>query len=172
MMDLNNFKFFNDTYGHPIGDEVLRTVAQCLRESCRSGDIIGRYGGDEFIAILPGTDAREALDICRRIEERVEREAYRGSTEDERSIPISLSFGAAVFPYDGKTSLELITIADSNLYEAKRGGAPLTSLQSSDSLQELRQLKDVGVGGSFGVLDALVTAIDNKDHYTRRTRKM
>ncbi|HEX8236459.1 MAG TPA: diguanylate cyclase [Abditibacteriaceae bacterium] len=167
MMDLNNFKFFNDTYGHPVGDTVLRTVAQCLRDTCRTDDVIGRYGGDEFVALLPDTDAHGALEVCSRIAARVEEEAYQGS--DGRRIPIGLSFGAAVFPHDGDAALELLTIADANLYEAKRGGAPLMIQRSpTEETQELRQLKDVGVGGSFGVLDALVTAIDNKDHYTRR----
>jgi diguanylate cyclase (GGDEF)-like protein len=77
MMDLNNFKFFNDTYGHPVGDTVLRTVAQCLRDTCRTDDIIGRYGGDEFVALLPDTDAHGALEVCSRIAARVEEEAYQ-----------------------------------------------------------------------------------------------
>jgi diguanylate cyclase (GGDEF)-like protein len=53
MMDLNNFKFFNDTYGHPVGDDVLRAVARGLKDACRTSDILGRYGGDEFIVVLP-----------------------------------------------------------------------------------------------------------------------
>ena len=168
MMDLNNFKFFNDTYGHPTGDGVLKTVARCLRETCRAGDIIGRYGGDEFIAILPRTGAANALKLCRAIEDRIERESFDTHDKDDRHIPINLSFGAAIFPNDGQQTLDLLSIADANLYEAKRGGAPITGLSSSAENSELRQLKEVGVGQSFGVLDALVTAIDNKDHYTRR----
>jgi diguanylate cyclase (GGDEF)-like protein len=142
MMDLNNFKFFNDTYGHPVGDTVLRTVAQCLRDTCRTDDIIGRYGGDEFVALLPDTDAHGALEVCSRIAARVEEEAYQGA--DGRRIPIQLSFGAAVFPHDGGAALELLTIADANLYEAKRGGAPLMIQRSpAEETQELRQLKEV-----------------------------
>ena len=167
MMDLNNFKFFNDTYGHPVGDNVLRKVADCLRDTCRADDVLGRYGGDEFIALLTDTDARGALEVCARIAARVEETAY--IEVEGRRIPISLSFGAAVYPHDGEVALELLTLADANLYEAKRGGAPLMiQRNTAEETQELRQLKNVGVGGSFGVLDALVTAIDNKDHYTRR----
>ena len=168
MMDLNNFKFFNDMYGHPVGDTVLRTVAHCLRETCRPTDIVGRYGGDEFIALLPSTGAQDALELCRKISERIERESFDSDDQDGRRIPISLSFGAAIYPHDGATTLDLLSAADANLYEAKRGGAPIHGLSRSTDNAELRQLKDVGVGRSFGVLDALVTAIDNKDHYTRR----
>ncbi len=168
MMDLNNFKFFNDTYGHPVGDQVLVTVAQCLRESCRTMDIIGRYGGDEFIAVLPNTSTAEALEICRRIEECVETQPYSEGGDEERRIPIGLSFGAAVYPHDGKSPLELLTVADAHLYDAKRGGSPLAQIIDTEETKELRKLKDMTVGGSFSVLDALVTAIDNKDHYTRR----
>ncbi len=167
MMDLNNFKFFNDTYGHPEGDRVLRTVARCLREACRAGDIIGRFGGDEFIALLIDTDAEGTLQACQRIAERVKEEGYQ-QRGDARRIPITLSFGAALFPQDGTTALDLLTAADSHLYEAKRGGGAINITKQGGDEDELRKLKEAGVGGSFGVLDALVTAIDNKDHYTRR----
>jgi len=167
MMDLNNFKFFNDTYGHPEGDRVLRTVARCLREACRGGDIIGRFGGDEFIALLLDTDAEGTLHACQRIAERVQEEGYQ-QRGDARRIPITLSFGAALFPQDGATALDLLTAADSHLYEAKRGGGAINIKKQGSDEEELRKLKEAGTGGSFGVLDALVTAIDNKDHYTRR----
>jgi diguanylate cyclase (GGDEF)-like protein len=171
MMDLNNFKFFNDTYGHPEGDRVLRTVARCLREACRGGDIIGRFGGDEFIALLLDTDEEGAVQACERIAARVQEEGYQ-QRGDARRIPITLSFGAALYPQDGTAALELLTVADTNLYEAKRNGggsgnAINIKKQGADE-EELRKLKEAGTGGSFGVLDALVTAIDNKDHYTRR----
>ena len=166
MMDLNNFKFFNDTYGHPVGDQVLRIVARSLGEICRTNDVIGRYGGDEFIALLADTDAQGALEVCSRIAARVENEPY--SDTQGRQVPIGLSFGAAVFPQDGQSAMDLLSIADANLYEAKRGGAPATGARNAEENPSSRQIKEVGTGGSFGVLDALVTAIDNKDHYTRR----
>jgi len=167
MMDLNNFKYFNDTYGHPEGDRVLRTVSRCLREACRNGDIIGRFGGDEFIALLIDTDAQGTLQACQRITARVQEEGYQ-QRGDARRIPITLSFGAALFPQDGTSALDLLTAADSHLYEAKRGGGAINITKQGGDEDELRKLKEAGTGGSFGVLDALVTAIDNKDHYTRR----
>ncbi|MBV9467656.1 MAG: diguanylate cyclase, partial [Abitibacteriaceae bacterium] len=168
IMDMKNFKFFNDTYGHQVGDRVLQTVSRCLRDACRVTDILGRYGGDEFIALLPDTDIQGTITVCSRIAARVEKEGYQ-QANDGRRIPIALSFGAAFFPQDGDSALELLAAANSNLEEAKNANAPLLVQRTPvEEAQELRRLKDASVGGAFGVLDALVTAIDNKDHYTRR----
>ncbi len=168
MMDLNNFKFFNDTYGHPVGDEVLRAVARSLRESCRGSDILGRYGGDEFIVVLPDTDAQGTLDVCARIKAALDAKHFEPVPGTR--LPIGTAFGWAAYPQDGEVIMDLLQAADANLYNHKRGGASYLS-QSQKALQEgrdeLRKLKNRAHGGSFGVLDALVTAIDNKDHYTR-----
>jgi diguanylate cyclase (GGDEF)-like protein len=168
MMDLNNFKFFNDTYGHPVGDEVLRTVARALRESCRTSDMLGRYGGDEFIAVLPDTDASGTIEVCQRIAASLD--ARHFEPVPGTKLPISISFGWAVYPQDGENALELLTQADANLYNHKRGGASYLTQRAraaKEGKDELKKLKNRAWGGSFGVLDALVTAIDNKDHYTR-----
>jgi len=168
MMDLNNFKFFNDTYGHPIGDKVLRTVADCLRESCRGSDFLGRYGGDEFIVVLPDTDAAGALDVCARIKATLDSKHFEPVPGTR--LPIGTAFGWASFPQDGESVVDLLAAADANLYNHKRGGASYLS-QSQKQLQqdkdEVKKLRNRAHGGSFGVLDALVTAIDHKDHYTR-----
>ena len=166
MMDLNNFKFFNDTYGHQVGDEVIRRVAECLRQSCRISDVIGRYGGDEFIAVLMDTDAEGARVVVNRIEEKLAEQSLESA--DGRRIPISLSFGASIFPHDGERGLELLGVADSNVGEAKMSGGGFVMRSHEEESDELKALKDASIGGSFGVLDALVTAIDNKDNYTRR----
>jgi diguanylate cyclase (GGDEF)-like protein/putative nucleotidyltransferase with HDIG domain len=168
MMDLNNFKFFNDTYGHPVGDDVLRTVARGLRESCRSSDILGRYGGDEFIVVLPDTDASGTLDVCARINAALDAKHFEPVPGTR--LPIGTAFGWAAYPQDGENIMDLLSAADANLYNHKRGGASYIS-QTQKELQEnrdeMKKLKSRAHGGSFGVLDALVTAIDNKDHYTR-----
>ena len=166
MMDLNNFKFFNDTYGHPVGDKVLRNVASALEEASRASDVLGRYGGDEFIVVLPDTDAQGTLDACARIQSSLD--ASHFEPVPGTRLPISLSFGWSSYPGDGENILDLLTAADQHLYDHKRGNASrLISKAKSADQDELRRLKNRAVGGSFGVLDALVTAIDNKDHYTR-----
>ncbi len=168
MMDLNNFKFFNDTYGHPVGDDVLRTVARGLRESCRGSDILGRYGGDEFIVLLPDTDSGGTLDVCARIKATLDSKHFEPVPGTR--LPIATAFGWAAYPGDGENIMDLLSAADANLYNHKRGGASYLS-QSQKAMQEgrdeMKKLKNRAHGGSFGVLDALVTAIDNKDHYTR-----
>lgn len=168
MMDLNNFKFFNDTYGHPVGDDVLRAVARALKDSCRTSDVLGRYGGDEFILLLPDTDATGTIGMCQRIKAALDERHFEPVPGTK--LPISISFGWAVYPNDGDSIHELLTQADSNLYNHKRGGASYLSQSAkaaSESREEIKRLKSRAFGGSFGVLDALVTAIDNKDHYTR-----
>jgi diguanylate cyclase (GGDEF)-like protein len=170
MMDLNNFKFFNDTYGHPTGDEVLRTVARYLREVCRESDVVGRYGGDEFIALLPQTDSVGAKNFATRVAALLSEQHFQADSGSR--IPIEMAFGWAIYPRDADSALELLTAADANLYEYKQSGGlsrtPSRMEASEQGRIEVRKLKDRAAGGSFGVLDALVTAIDNKDHYTRR----
>ena len=166
MMDLNNFKFFNDTYGHPVGDDVLREVAGALKDSSRETDVLGRYGGDEFIMLLPGTGAQGTLEACARIKNALDGR-YLEPIPGTR-LPISISFGWSSFPNDGENALDLLTAADQQLYNYKRGNVSSLVSQAKNADQDaLRRLKNRAAGGSFGVLDALVTAIDNKDHYTR-----
>ena len=163
MMDLNNFKLFNDTYGHPVGDQVLKRVAIALESRCRKLDVLGRYGGDEFIAVLPETDLPLALVVAQRWRERMELEGFHFAGDQERVIPVSLSFGIATYPADSTNRFELISIADANLYTAKLSEKGIVG--TSETQRQNRQLR---TESSFDVLDAMVTAVDNKDSYTRR----
>ena len=160
MMDLDGFKLFNDTYGHPSGDDVLRAVASLLSAIVRDSDIVGRYGGDEFMAVLPDTGSQGAVDLSQRVRNALLESPYLAP--DGEAIPLHLSFGIASYPADGRQVNELIGLADGNLYSSKqRGGDMITA---AEEIEEDRH----GQGsGMFGVLDALVTAVDNKDRYTR-----
>ena len=160
MMDIDGFKLFNDTYGHQEGDRVLKQLARVLKEEFGCSGIIGRYGGDEFMAILPDTDREQAVQRANEVLEVVSRE--RVQPRQGRDLPLVLSMGLAVCPDDSRHKEELIAYADASLFEAKQvAGSTLVIAhhEGSDSLSTRRT--------PFGVLDALVRAVDAKDSYTR-----
>jgi diguanylate cyclase (GGDEF)-like protein len=163
MADLDNFKLFNDTYGHPVGDKVLQRIAQVLAEGCGDAARVARYGGDEFlIALSPGAGTPEALMLAKELRDRFARETFR-QPGDERTIPLDLSFGVAAFPTDSANRHDLLDTADVNLYAAKNSDERIVGLSEMQ-----RANRGLRVHNSFRVLDAMVTAVDNKDRYTRR----
>jgi diguanylate cyclase (GGDEF)-like protein len=115
MADVDEFKKYNDAFGHPAGDEVLKKVANILLNSTRSMDCTARYGGEEFAVLLAGTSGEVANEIAERIRGRVEAQQFAGRK-------ITLSIGIAEFPENGETAEEVISNADEALYTAKRGG--------------------------------------------------
>jgi two-component system, cell cycle response regulator len=120
MLDLDHFKQLNDTHGHPTGDIVLAETARILKESAREIDMIGRYGGEEFIAILPGADEGAAARFAERVRMAVEQFVYR---DDGHEIRMTLSAGvAAAQGSDVRDGDELIRRADQALYDAKNAG--------------------------------------------------
>ncbi|MDI3280446.1 MAG: sensor domain-containing diguanylate cyclase [Bacillota bacterium] len=121
MIDLDWFKEFNDTYGHPQGDLLLRRVAQAFRESVREGDVVARYGGEEFVIILPDTGQEEAVCLAERLCEVVRRNRWEVGQKGDRRL-VTCSIGVATFPDDARTPEGLIRVADEALYEAKREG--------------------------------------------------
>ncbi|MBN1897989.1 MAG: diguanylate cyclase [Spirochaetes bacterium] len=122
ILDIDHFKNFNDTYGHQVGDLVLKTVSEIIRENVRGSDIAARYGGDEFVVIMPGTDLAggqsTAEKICHKVNcEKVE---YRSGRQN-RSLSITISIGVAELA-EGEDRLELLEKADRSLYHAKEAG--------------------------------------------------
>ena len=120
MLDLDDFKLVNDTFGHLFGDRVLTWTAELIRSTLRASDVPARYGGDEFAIILPETDADEARATAERIVAAFRDNAFVG--EQRGPVPIGTSIGAATFPTDGRTGTELIVAADLALYRVKRDG--------------------------------------------------
>jgi len=121
MFDIDDFKAFNDAHGHPCGDQALMIVTDILREALRECDLLFRYGGEEFMAILPETGLHAALTAAERA-----REAIAGQSAD-RLGPIGLgvltaSVGVASFPRDARGPDELLRVVDGLLYQSKRGG--------------------------------------------------
>ena len=119
MIDLDNLKAVNDSHGHEAGNRLLRHAANALRAELRYTDLPARYGGDEFIVLLPETPPRGALDVAERIRKAV---ADRPLDMDVGKINSSVSIGVACFPDDGRTLDALATRADRALYEAKQKG--------------------------------------------------
>ncbi|HKE14509.1 MAG TPA: diguanylate cyclase [Kofleriaceae bacterium] len=119
LLDIDHFKKVNDTYGHPIGDEVLRQVAQVLGKAVRVIDIPARYGGEEFAVVLESTDLPGALNLAERIREDVGRLEV---PTDKGPLTVTTSIGVAAFPDDATEQPALIERADMALYHAKQGG--------------------------------------------------
>ncbi len=123
MMDIDDFKHYNDSFGHPMGNVLLQKLTQAMSDALRDVDILVRYGGEEFVCILPLTDKQVAADIAERIRVKVV-EASKGipnSAEQPRGF-VSLSLGVATFPVDSREKDELLEIADQRMYRAKRAG--------------------------------------------------
>lgn len=117
LIDLNGFKQINDTLGHQFGDLVLRATAQRLRDAVRDTDIVGRWGGDEFVILLPGVEDGTAVrNSVERISSRL------GSTPVVGDVSVSAAVGAAIYPRHGATLDDLIRAADVAMYEAKSTG--------------------------------------------------
>jgi diguanylate cyclase (GGDEF)-like protein/PAS domain S-box-containing protein len=128
MLDIDHFKSVNDTYGHQVGDEVLRRMAQVLRDNVRSVDRVARYGGEELAIILPETTSTEAFEMAERLRRVVSGHVFTipWSGDQVKHIPLTVSLGVAGIPDDADTEESIIVQADRALYEAKRLGRDRT----------------------------------------------
>ena len=121
MLDIDNFKDWNDTYGHQVGDGLLRDVARVIQDCSREGDLVGRYGGDEFVVVLPGRNAEQAQAYAERVRIRVE-ELGAVMAEVSYDLNLSVSLGVAAVNSYPVESGPLMFRADHALYRAKRRG--------------------------------------------------
>ena len=119
LTDIDFFKKVNDTYGHPVGDFVLKGVSRILQNEIRDIDIAARYGGEEFVVILPGTDSLGAKNIAERLRKAIMAETF---SSDNRTLKVTTSIGIATVPADARTKEELIEKTDQALYHAKHNG--------------------------------------------------
>ncbi|MCC5854530.1 MAG: sensor domain-containing diguanylate cyclase [Idiomarina sp.] len=123
MIDLDHFKQLNDNYGHQTGDIVLRNLGYFFRQNRRGSDIMFRYGGDEFLFILPETDLKDTKLLCAQLKTQLQREVLQA---EDPALDVTLSIGLATYPEHGASSYELVKAADTALYEAKRRGRDIT----------------------------------------------
>lgn len=121
VIDVDQFKVFNDTHGHAAGDVALRSLSAILRQSFRQSDTVGRYGGEEFVVLLPETDIASAHQKLESVRNAIASSPI-GLPSGIQLNAITISAGLAVFPAEGSTEAELFAIADERLFEAKRGG--------------------------------------------------
>jgi len=121
MLDIDDFKDFNDTYGHPRGDRVLQAVSSIIKRNLREIDVAARYGGEEFIVVLPETDAAGAMAVAERIRQSVEDYEFVGG-DDIPPVHKSVSVGVAAFPGHATSPSRLIEAVDRAMYAAKRAG--------------------------------------------------
>jgi len=120
MLDVDHFKRFNDTYGHRAADKMLCLLSRCLQATVRSDDIVCRYGGEEFVLILPSSKLDETMMRTRQLQEGIRQ--LRLETGVIQAGNVSVSAGIAIFPVHGEDSETLLSIADRALYDAKRAG--------------------------------------------------
>ncbi|KAA0685579.1 PleD family two-component system response regulator [Azospirillum brasilense] len=125
LFDIDHFKVVNDSYGHTVGDEVLKEVSSRASRNLRTFDLVARLGGEEFVVILPDTDAEAALTVAERLRSRIADTLFKVSA-DVGEIPVTVSIGVTVGGRLGDTAEGLIRRADEALYEAKRAGRNCT----------------------------------------------
>ena len=135
MLDVDGFKSYNDTYGHVQGDVLLKRLAGILQASVRGVDIVGRFGGEEFIVVLPETPSEEAYQAAERLRLAVAQTIFPGFADDlELVVFKTISLGVATFPDITQDTQALITLADNALYRAKRGGRNQTIQADAETL--------------------------------------
>lgn len=143
LADVDGMKAANDAYGHPVGDAVLRTAAAAMQTGRA---IVGRYGGDEFVVLLPGADRAAAERYCRKVARALQR-AHVTDGDSGAVIPVTLATGIAVYPEEAETPDDLVRLADSAMYSAKRqrtvgrgtavGGRPLAGDRAARMVGEI-----------------------------------
>jgi diguanylate cyclase (GGDEF)-like protein len=119
VVDIDHFKFVNDSYGHPIGDQVLKEISQLLVKWLRNVDTVGRLGGEEFMIILPATELQEAMEIAERLCEQIR---YLEIDTTFPAMKITISIGVTAYQADDKTDTDVLKRADEALYRAKKFG--------------------------------------------------
>jgi diguanylate cyclase (GGDEF)-like protein/putative nucleotidyltransferase with HDIG domain len=138
LMDLDRFKFVNDFYGHLEGDLVLQRVGQILETNCRRSDVVARYGGDEFVILMPETNMEHARQLASKLR------GWVSSDPLLREKNISASFGIACYPLHGSSPQELIQVADASMYLSKhQGGNAVSTADHFDPNEAKKWKRDV-----------------------------
>ncbi len=130
MIDIDDFKVFNDSEGHLAGDEILKHISNIAKECLRVSDVIARFGGEEFTVLMPQTDKDEAFLVAERIRQSIKEQIPKFWSSFPRDS-VTVTIGISTYPYDGKETKELIRSADKALYKGKMDGKDRTILWNS-----------------------------------------
>jgi diguanylate cyclase (GGDEF)-like protein len=133
-MDLDKFKQVNDRHGHADGDGVLHNIGATIMAEVRANDVVARYGGDEFVVIMPDTSAEQAELVADRVVNAIRNRRHKLS--DGVQVSVGVSAGMALYPTDGRTTAELLAAADAAMYGSKRGGGREIERSSTPALVE------------------------------------
>jgi diguanylate cyclase (GGDEF)-like protein/putative nucleotidyltransferase with HDIG domain len=165
MLDLDNFKRYNDIFGHPKGDKLLQELSEILKNNTPEDGVVCRYGGEEFTIILPNIESNEALEIAENIRNSVAEFGFYGKA-DMPNKTITISIGVSTYPFMAKTKEELITFADQALYKSKTTSRNRVQLYSSviDDLKSV--LSDSREEELVPTVKTFLTIINSKDRYT------
>jgi diguanylate cyclase (GGDEF)-like protein len=165
-MDLDHFKDINDHYGHLIGDAVLCEVSELVLSAIRVDDCLGRWGGEEFVAILPGMGPIEAFQMAERIRMLVEQHAF----VDEQEVPLTCSLGTATYPYVATRREDLLARADSAMYTAKRLGRNQTRMALEPLVLAVGMLGEAAETAEeakmLAVVESFIAALEARDYPT------
>lgn len=138
-MDVDDFKKVNDTYGHAVGDRMLATIATVIKKEMRQMDILARYAGDEFVAIMPMASATMANMVAERVRSAVESQKYPVRTG--RTVEVGISIGVSCFPNDGETTEQLLTLAARNMQHDKHARKLVPTLTDAINVSVIDQLR-------------------------------
>jgi len=168
ILDLDSFKLFNDSYGHPAGDKLLKQVGNTLKKTIRTADQAFRYGGDEFAILLPQTGIEAAQQVAERVRTQISKKV------NARDIQLTASLGLSTWPVDSISADEIIMTADAALYYAKHNGGNQCQCASEKTLPEHVSLSPAihdDSSGSLSSIYALAATVDARNPYTSHRSK-
>ena len=155
MIDLDNFKLINDHFGHAVGDTFLQRFARAVQSALRGGDIFARYGGDEFVALLPEADLEQGYTVAKRVLDAARSVAI--DVGDDERASASVSIGMAVFPDHASEAKDMFLFADTLMYKAKAEGKERVAVPTEhDVMETFRSISDMGVAVMNAVNDRKV----------------